>query len=91
MSRQIVNKDSISIPQGTMEDFNRPDHSDFKDRMELQKEKWSGVRANSISGDIEFWVLGEIKRACKSQEEILRAYQDIFGLYKTETLRGRRG
>ena len=37
-----------------MEDFKRPDHPDFMDSSELKKAKWSGIRNNSLSGDLEY-------------------------------------
>lgn len=86
----IVDKSKIQIPEGTMEDFIRPEHPDFKDFYELQKARWSGIRKNEISQEVEFWVLGEIKARCKTQQEILTAYQNTFGLYKDQVFRKER-
>ena len=71
-----------------MEDFKRPDHNDFKDFYELTKDKFSGVRHNSISNEIEIWVLGEIKGRCHvdNTDEYLRLYNEIFNLKRSEFL-----
>ena len=39
----------------------RPDHNDFRDSSELKKLEFSGIRKNSITDEIEIWILGEIK------------------------------
>ncbi len=44
-----------------MEDFKRPDHPDFMDSNELTKIHFSGVRHNSLSDYMEFWIEGEKK------------------------------
>jgi hypothetical protein len=41
-----------------MENFKRPDHPDFMDSSELAGIEFSGLRHNSISDYMEFWVLG---------------------------------
>lgn len=43
-----------------MEDFKRPSHPDFLTTDELVKNKWSGMRMNSITGTFEIWLLGGI-------------------------------
>ncbi len=43
-----------------MEDFKRPNHNDFKTSSELRKDKFNGIRHNSITDDLEFWIEGEI-------------------------------
>lgn len=86
MSKQIVNKDSIIIPKGTMEDFKRPNHSDFMDSSELRKSKFSGIRHNTLIDSVEIWILGEVRRSISFPEvqfdplAINKAYCDVFGL-----------
>ncbi len=43
-----------------MEDFKRPNHNDFKTSSELRKEKFNGIRHNSVTEDLEFWIEGEV-------------------------------
>lgn len=56
----IVNKDNVIIPAGTMEDFKRPSHPDFKTSSELAKDKFNGLRVNSLTNSMELWIEGEI-------------------------------
>ena len=70
-----------------MEDFKRPNHPDFMDSSELKKKKWSGIRHNTISGDLECWVEGEIVFCSTLMELSLDAnnfqkkYGEYFGFY----------
>lgn len=88
MPKQIVNKESIVVPVGTMEDFKRPDHPDFYTASELKEKQWSGIRHNSITNDAEIWLLGECKAAITPEQMNLNmhaiddAYADIFGLHE---------
>lgn len=75
------------------EDFDSktPDHPDFMTANELKKIEFSGLRVNSLSGDTEIWVLGEIRRIVdkKLLEEhpnaaITNAFEDIFGLHDVQ-------
>ena len=43
------------------EDYRRPNHADFQTSSELAKAKFSGSRHNSITDDIEFWILGNLE------------------------------
>lgn len=69
-----------------IDDYKRPDHNDFKDFYELRKEKFSGIRHNSISQEIEIWLDGEIKGRCAENnvDEYQRLYNEIFGLRDSE-------
>ena len=58
--KQIVDKSQIVIPQGTMEDFKRPNHPDFMTTNELKAASFSGQRTNSLTSNWELWVLGEV-------------------------------
>lgn len=86
MSKQIVDKSSIVIPSGTMEDFKRPDHPDFMDSSELKKAKWSGLRHNSLTDEAEIWVLGEVVERVSQQQVMLNplaineAFEKAFAL-----------
>jgi len=44
-----------------VEGFDRPNHPDFMDSMELRALRFSGVRKNSISGDTEIWLEGYVR------------------------------
>ena len=82
----IVDRSRIVIPEGTMEDFKRPNHPDFMTSSELAKAKFSGLRRNAIALQSEIWLLGDLVVAI-SDEELKRnpqavniAMQDIFQL-----------
>jgi len=83
---QIVNKDSIVIPVGTMEDFKRPNHPDFALSSELKEQKWSGLRHNSLTDTAELWILGEVRgTVSKAQIQldplaINKMYEEVFML-----------
>lgn len=86
MAKQIVNKDSIVVPQGTMEDFKRPNHADFMTNSELAKAKFSGLRHNCLNDDAEIWLDGELK-ATVSQvaisidpDALNKAFEEVFAL-----------
>jgi len=86
MSKQIVNKEGIIIPQGTMEDFKRPNHPDFMDSSELKRAAFSGIRHNSLSNEAEIWVLGNIEARVSAMQvqlnpmAINEAYEKVFAL-----------
>lgn len=88
MAKQIVNKESVIVPVGTMEDFKRPDHPDFHTSSELAKNQWSGIRHNSVTNDAEIWLLGEMMVAISPEQVNLNmhaideAYAEIFGLHE---------
>lgn len=71
MAKQIVNKDSIVIPQGTIADFKRPNHRDFMTASELKKENFSGIRHNSLNEDAEIWIDGELRESITLQATLL--------------------
>ena len=50
-------------------EFKRPNHPDFMTTSELKKIKWSGLRNNSISGDTEIWIEGEIVKLITAFEK----------------------
>lgn len=66
------------------ESFKRPDHNDFKLTSELVKEQFSGTRLYALTGDFEFWILGEIvKTLTKAEVErdpasIYKAHNEVF-------------
>lgn len=86
MAKQIVNKDSIVIPEGTMEDFKRSNHPDFATSSELREQGFSGLRHNSLSDNAEIWLLGEVKAAISREavridpHAIDKAFAEIFAL-----------
>lgn len=69
------------------EDFDskRPDHPDFMDHSELKKERFSGLRANALSSELEVWLDGEIKKTISAEQiakhgdaAIAVAIEDVF-------------
>ena len=70
----------------TKEGFDRPNHADFMDASELRAMKFSGVRHNSISDDIEIWTEGDLRKAISQVERTIRphaveeAFAEIFKL-----------
>lgn len=81
-----VDKSKIVIPEGTMEDFKRPNHYDFMDSSELKKAKFTGLRHNSITDSAEIWIEGEIRKIVTFAEVALdplainKAYEEVFCL-----------
>lgn len=69
------------------EDFDskRPDHPDFMTQGELKQIEFSGMRYNSLSEEVELWLLGEIKKVVTKHELMLdpnayiaKAISEIF-------------
>ena len=65
----------------------RPDHFDFMDFYELRRAKFSGIRSNSVSGEVEIWIEGEIKKtvskealAYNPEAAVANALEDVFML-----------
>jgi len=54
-----------------MEDFKRPDHTDFMTASELARIKFSGIRHNSITDFMELWVDGERKGDISSHNYVM--------------------
>ena len=65
---RIVDKSSIIVPDGTMEDFQRPDHPDFMTTSELKEKEFTGIRHNSLTNDCEIWLLGSIGECVTPQQ-----------------------
>lgn len=68
-------------------EFKRPDHFDFMDFYELRQAKFSGIRSNSMSGEVEIWIEGEIKKVVSKkaldynpEAAIANALEDVFML-----------
>jgi len=81
----IIIKGKTPTPQGEMsQDFQRPNHPDFMSGSELTKIEFSGIRENSITGDVEIWTAGDLrfhmdkKLAEKYPEKFAEAYGRIF-------------
>ena len=74
----------------TKEGFDRPNHADFMDASELRAMKFSGMRHNSISEDIEIWTEGDLRKSISQAERAIRpnaveeAFAEIFKLYVVE-------
>ena len=73
-----------------MEDFKRPNHPDFKDSSELKKDKFNGIRHNSLTDDIECWIEGEVvffsSKLARSinPNDFEQKYAEYFGFYNAE-------
>jgi len=78
----IIIKGRTKVPKGTMEDFDRPKHNDFATTEELKKDKFSGVRNNSITSCIEIWTVGDIRASVPNDDPdaLSKAFEDIFGM-----------
>lgn len=83
---RIIDKSKIIIPEGTMEDFKRPNHNDFMTDSELRAAEFSGLRRNELACQSEVWLLGD-KVVTISDAELRRnpmavniAMQDVFHL-----------
>lgn len=82
----IVDKSKAAIPAGTMEDFKRPNHTDFMDVSELAKVKFSGLRHNSVTDEAEIWIDGECRKRISqlaisiNPQAIEEALEGIFKL-----------
>ena len=78
------------IEEKRLEDFKRPNHPDFMDSSELKKEKWSGIRNNSLTEDLECWIEGEVvvvsSKLARSinPNDFEQKYAEYFGFHKTE-------
>lgn len=80
------------------EGFNRPDHPDFKDSTELKKEKWSGLRMNSLTNCAEIWLLGNLEASvspwdlAQNPNKVNEEMERVFALEKVmpDTPEGRK-
>jgi len=74
------------FPSADKQTFKRPDHPDFLTTSELKKAEFSGLRNNSITNDMEIWILGEIVKIVTKQmvaadpEALNKAYAEVFAL-----------
>jgi len=66
-------------------DSKRPDHPDFMTALELKNHEFSGVRTNSLSGDVEIWKFGGIAKIVRKEmlethanAAIANALEDVF-------------
>ncbi len=86
MAKQIVDKSSIIIPEGTMEDFNRPNHNDFATTSELRERKFNGIRHNSLTEACEIWLEGEVRASISPEmvemnpRAIDEAMEEVYSL-----------
>lgn len=68
------------------EGFDRPDHPDFMDSSELKKMGFCGMRNNSISGDIEIWLMGEVVKTVSAVAQsvnpnaLAEAMSEVFAI-----------
>ncbi len=73
-------------PNAKTGEFKRPDHNDFATTTELKQRQFTGVRDNSITAKLEFWILGEIRKevdaadVVKDPGWIQTTFQELFHL-----------
>ncbi len=73
------------------EEFKRPDHPDFLSSLELKQQKWSGIRSNSITQELEIWALGELRGSMPElvaqnfPERWEALYAEVFALHHVES------
>ena len=66
----------------------RPDHNDFRTTYELKGVKFSGMRDNTLAGQYEIWVAGEIlgtvshEAASSDPLALTKKYADVFAISK---------
>jgi hypothetical protein len=80
------------------EGFTRSDHPDFKDSTELKKEKFSGLRMNSLTNCAEIWLLGNLEASITpgdlayNPNKVNEEMERVFALEKVmpDTPEGRR-
>lgn len=74
------------------EEFKRSNHNDFATAVELKDRKFSGIRHNSITGDVEIWTDGDVRKrisaldAINNEFAIERAIEEVFAINKVELL-----
>lgn len=73
-------------PNAETESYQRPSHLDFATSAELRVLKFSGIRANSITEEMEIWLLGDLRwrksrSECHANPLLLpEAHAEIFKL-----------
>lgn len=71
-----------------MEDFKRPNHSDFQVSSELKAKEFTGIRHNSITNQAEIWVLGNLEKTVSYEEvqlnplAINQAMEEVFAVHE---------
>lgn len=70
----IVIPGDVDKPSGEMEDFKRPNHPDFMTTLELRKDKFTGLRYNSITEDCEIWLCGYLERVVSRNDVKINPY-----------------
>lgn len=67
-------------------EFKRSAHNDFATAAELKQREFTGVRDNSITGRLEFWILGNIEKEVTPTAATLNpawqqeVFQELFAL-----------
>jgi len=68
------------------ESFKRSAHADFATSAELKQREFTGVRNNSITNEIEFWILGNLEKkvsvtlASTNPNFIQETFTDLFAM-----------
>lgn len=85
-SKRIFDKSKIVIPEGTIEDFQRPNHADFMTSSEIAKAKFTGFRRNVLTQAAEVWLDGNLEISIGDAELVLNpkalneALEKLFAL-----------
>ena len=67
--------------------YRRSDHADFATSSELSKNRFSGMRMNSITNELEFWVFGAIQERLPAPNghvddaKVEEVFRRIFAMY----------
>lgn len=89
-AQRNFDRSKLQVPRGTIEDFHRPSHADFKTTSELTKEEFTGLRHNSLTDRLEIWMLGNIEAEISRVDIKLNKYavqdkmEEIFALHATK-------
>lgn len=76
-----------------MDDFKRPNHTDFATASELKAQGFSGIRINSITEEQELWTFGDLRLSVPLSLIAIdssiwdRKYEEVFKLKDVQTLK----
>ena len=68
------------------EEYKRSNHNDFATSSELKQRQFCGVRHNSLTNNMEIWILGDMVQTVSKEQMLLNpnaaneAYEKIFAL-----------
>ena len=74
------------------EEFKRSNHNDFATTLELKDRKFSGIRHNSITGNVEIWTEGDLRKSVSALDvienefAIEKAMEEVFAIREVRML-----